>query len=709
MAINRYDEAAPIQYVSQYVPIPFSELFAMSKYYGDEIKAARKELNEHLKTVGEFSSPSLIDTENYRKEAVGRLEPFIDEAAANPALMKSAAWRSQMLNQLNAIDYGLLHRMKKTAENAQIREKAKAALKAEGLYEEWFDDDMYRDLSNWDTQKYGIMTSLSPDKYVSMEELGTKYTKDLKPTFYKGKAPNSGQSLPFHNWLAVSSTDIRRQFEDHAQDLLSTDAGAKHYGRVRQLLKSQNPNISEEQIMETFIDALTVEQSDKLIETPVLDSASLQLSLANISAETKRRTAGTKKGSSDDALPYIFPTAVSRDQQDEIARRAKKIEQINPSLSNQINSDNTKWVEELVNFFGEIAKDTDVVRAMEALSIDLENEGLLEEVKKAQEDPTFLNAYVSGIMQYLPQDAKYDYIRQKYNVLQGKLAQNAYNHNQQTSSAIVSNTLSSYIADAVPGIDSKYKQNPWLSIFEQPSNAQLNAIDAAALSTLETNLNTPEQDIIARALFGDDKKISSEMLKRNADSSFEWITKNFQEQAAAIEDAKKQTNYTRSGSPVTEITGGWFNRNINASADESYSIRDNVAKGLYGSVEIVSVDGFTPVLDPATGTTDQYTYRLTVRIPLEHIDKDIAKRYNTWMDESVIDNNTISEDTGLHTEMDNGVEYVHVPIFINRQLNSNTKIYMDALYRQSIDDSNDLKTANEIQAALANPGARSFN
>ena len=45
MTVNMYDEAAPVQYVSQYVPIPFQELFAMAKYYGDEIKTARKELS----------------------------------------------------------------------------------------------------------------------------------------------------------------------------------------------------------------------------------------------------------------------------------------------------------------------------------------------------------------------------------------------------------------------------------------------------------------------------------------------------------------------------------------------------------------------------------------------------------------------------------------------------------------------------------------
>jgi hypothetical protein len=78
------------------------------------------------------------------------------------------------------------------------------------------------------------------------------------------------------------------------------------------------------------------------------------------------------------------------------------------------------------------------------------------------------------------------------------------------------------------------------------------------------------------------------------------------------------------------------------------------------------------------------------------------------MDEDLLKNNTIAENTGLHTEMEDGIEYVHVPIFINKNLNGTTKGYMDALYRESIHASNDLKTANETQLSLSDSGAHSF-
>lgn len=703
MAINRFFK--PVDY--EYTPIPFQELVTLGKYYADERKQFEKDISDKIKSFGEFSSISDIDMANYRKESIGKFSSLLDEAAMNPNVLKDAAWRSKVLSRINDIDYNQLSRYKKSAENFDIRQKAVAELKSKGLYQEWFDDPLYRDLQNWDTKSMGVMNSLAPDEYITMRDLGSEYTKHLKPTFYKRVAPNSGQSMPFYNWMAISSADIRRQFEDHAQDLLSTDAGAKHYARFRGMIKSANPNVSEEQIVDSFIDALTIEQSDKLIETPILDTASLQSHLLNEKNKNPKGGSGNKTPS----LPYIFPTSVSIDQQQEISNRSRKIETINPDLAKQIKTDNNVWTNALVDLYTEMAGNEDIVNVMKKLNVDLNDAGLKKEVDNASNDPTFLNAYIEGIMQMLPDDEKFNDIRKKHQNLRNRLATMSYEHNNLTNSALITNTLVNGITrDGSINLNEKYIKNPWISVFEEPSNAQLNMIDKAALSTVETNLNIPEQDIIIRAIFGEERKIPANMLKDNALSSYNWILKNFEgTQGAAIADAKKQTNYTREGSPVTELTGSWGNRNINASTDENYSIRDNTAKGLYGSVQIVSVDGFSPVLEPGKGTSpDQYTYRLTVKVPLSEIDKDVANKYITWMDEDLMDYNTIEEDTGLYTETENGIEYVHVPIFINRKLNSNTKGIMDAFYRQVIDGSTDLDKANEAQLSIANPGARSY-
>ena len=579
MAINRFFK--PVDY--EYTPIPFQELVTLGKYYADERKQFEKDLTQTIKTFGEFDSPSAVDMAHYKNASIGKLSPFLEEAAVNPSIMKDAAWRSRMQSQINNIDYNFLSRLKKSAENMYTRQKSVAEMRSKGLYEEWFDDEQYRDLLNWDTKSMGVMSNLAPDKYTTMRDLGSEYAKNLKPTFYKKVAPNSGQSIPFYNWMAISSADLRRQFEDHAQDLLSTDAGAKHYNRLRQMMKMEDPNVSEEQVMKSFIDALTIEQSDRLIETPILDSASLQMSIATMANNTKLATSGKGSGKKADALPYIFPTAVSRDQQQEIAKRAQEIEDRNPDLTASIKADDDKWNQGLIDLFNDLAGDTTAVKLMEQLSSALIANGISkEELDNIESDPALLNSYVTGVISSLPKnDVKYDELRNKYAQLQASLVQNAYKHNHQTSSALITNTL----LEAVPSKKKKkYTENPWLAIFEEPSNATLNTIDAAALSTLETNLNVPEQDIIAKALFGDARTISANDLDRNANSSYQWIMKNFGAEHGAMADAaKNQTNYTRKGGvPVSELTGGWFNRNINSSADESYSIRENTAKGLYG-------------------------------------------------------------------------------------------------------------------------------
>lgn len=708
MAINRFFK--PVDY--EYTPIPFQELVTLGKYYADERKQFEKDISDTIKKFGEFSSISDIDVANYRKESIGKFSSLLDEAAMNPNVLKDAAWRSKVLSRINDIDYNQLSRYKKSAENFDIRQKAVSELKAKGLYQEWFDDPLYRDLSKWDTLNNGVMDNLSPDEYKTMRQIGDEYASKIKPTFYKKVAPNSGQTLPFYNWMAISADDLRRQFADHAQDLLSTNAGEKHFNRFKEWAKAQNPTINDQQIMESFIDALTIEQSDRLIETPLLDSAALQMSIANMANTTKLLTQGNKgagSGKTENPLPYIFPTAISRNQQQEIASRVQQLEKDNPDLAASIKADNDKWNQNLVNLYKDLSNDADAVKLMKDLNKALLSAGVTkEELEDIENDPALLNSYVAGVIGNLSKnDEKYKDLFDKYTSLQTSLVQDAYKHNHQTNSALITNTL----LKAIPaGVDKKYTDNPWLAIFEEPSNATLNLVDNAALSTLETNLNVPEQEIIAKALFGDARTISANDLDRNASSSYQWIMNNFgAEHGVMAASAKNQTNYTRkSGVPVTELTGSFLNRNINSSPDESYSIRENTAKGLYGSVKIVSVDGFAPVFDSKTGSTNQYTYRVTVKVPLSAIDNDIANKYITWLKDDLIDYNTVMGDTGLRTETEDGVEYVHVPIFINRNLSDTTKGYMDALYRESIHASNDLKEANERKLSQANPDAQSF-
>ena len=160
MAINRFFK--PVDY--EYTPIPFQELVTLGKYYADERKQAEKELSENIKTFGKFVSPSTIDMENYNKQSIGKLTPFIEQAAANPSLMKDPAFRSQIQSQINSINYAELGRLEQSRDNMIQRQKYNSELALKGLYDPLLHDV---DFDNYDSTK-GIFQDVSPLPYMNM-------------------------------------------------------------------------------------------------------------------------------------------------------------------------------------------------------------------------------------------------------------------------------------------------------------------------------------------------------------------------------------------------------------------------------------------------------------------------------------------------------------------------------------------------------------
>ena len=65
MAVNRFDNAADVQYISQYTPIPFQELYNLGKAYNDRVDKTYDDLSNAIKQYRQFKSPSAIDTQRY--------------------------------------------------------------------------------------------------------------------------------------------------------------------------------------------------------------------------------------------------------------------------------------------------------------------------------------------------------------------------------------------------------------------------------------------------------------------------------------------------------------------------------------------------------------------------------------------------------------------------------------------------------------------
>ena len=280
MAINRFHQPIQAEYISQYAPIPFQELIALGKYYGEQRKEAEEQLNTNLRTFGKFVSPSSIDTKSYYNESIGKFAPLIEQVSANPDLMKSAAFRAQLQNTYNTIDYAKLGMLEQSAKNMNMRLQNIAKMKAEGRYNENWDKI---NIANWDTlnNSYGIMNDLTPIQYQTLEEFGTPFADKIKPTFYKGVDPNNpNNKMPYTNWMSITKNDIARQFAQHLPDIKMDPIGREHYNDVARAYLQAHPNATQGELDAVFIDALATRQSDKIISTPVVDQLGLNKAMA---------------------------------------------------------------------------------------------------------------------------------------------------------------------------------------------------------------------------------------------------------------------------------------------------------------------------------------------------------------------------------------------------------------------------------------------
>lgn len=208
---NRYDQAAPVQYVSQYVPIPFQELVMLGKHYADERKAAEKELSSYIKNIGDFHSLITKDNESYRDIAFNeRLKARINEAVANPSVMKSAAWRSGLFGDINSVDYASLSKLKASAEAAKVYDTAVKKLAMEGKMPPGWEPDYFNTYSTVDS---GQVFNATPLPYTTVGDTVHPLVDNLKSEYINTRGG--------YDYFGVSDSRAEDQVDRNKSELLA--------------------------------------------------------------------------------------------------------------------------------------------------------------------------------------------------------------------------------------------------------------------------------------------------------------------------------------------------------------------------------------------------------------------------------------------------------------------------------------------------------
>lgn len=181
MAVNRYDQASPYEYVSQYTPIPFEELVTLGKHYAAERRAAEEQLTQHLKSMSDFHSLITKDNESYYNTMMNdNVVSVVDQLVKDPNLMKTAAGRQMLNSAINSVNYGDLAKLKASAKQAELYQTAVQKLAMEGKMPPGWEPDYF---NTYDTLKENQVFDATPLAWQSRNNIVHGYVDNLKPGY----------------------------------------------------------------------------------------------------------------------------------------------------------------------------------------------------------------------------------------------------------------------------------------------------------------------------------------------------------------------------------------------------------------------------------------------------------------------------------------------------------------------------------------------
>lgn len=239
MAVNRFDKPIESEYVSQYTPIPFEQLYAIGKANNERVDKAYNDLANQFSKWGEFRSPSAVDTKRFYDYTIGAAQGIVNQLAANPDLIKTAEGRSMIQSFINSRPYNELSQLQQSREGMLQRQAANQKLMLAGKYNPLWHDVNFTD---YDTINSKIYNDVAPLAYKSEVDLVKPYVDNLKSEFIRSDGS--------YDYLGVSTDRTDEQIAKNISSIYNTPEAQMH---IQSLIKQ---GFSKDQANALFADRI---------------------------------------------------------------------------------------------------------------------------------------------------------------------------------------------------------------------------------------------------------------------------------------------------------------------------------------------------------------------------------------------------------------------------------------------------------------------
>lgn len=217
MAVNRFNTPVESEYISQYVPIPFEQLYALGKEYNTRLDKAYEQMASHIEKYKDFQSPSAVDTARWNQIMQTNVIDRVNALMANPDNLKTQAGRAEIQNIINSMPYGEMNELKQSRDAMLQRQKLEQQLSLAGKYNPLWHG---MDYTNYNTDKQGVFNDLNLLPYTSELDIVKPFVDNLKSSYIGTNG--------LYDIRGVSKERTAQQVDANKSAILSSPFSQKH-------------------------------------------------------------------------------------------------------------------------------------------------------------------------------------------------------------------------------------------------------------------------------------------------------------------------------------------------------------------------------------------------------------------------------------------------------------------------------------------------
>lgn len=228
----------------------------------------REDMKEFIKQYGDFVSPISADMQWVDEQTRGRINDamnYLQQNGIDP--LRSAEGRAVIQRVINTTNVAGINARRQSAENRKLWDKAAAALKVEGKYNEdfanWAFNQKYKvNPDQWNTSVNGIFQETSPEAYQDLNSATKAWYDQMQPGYL-------GTTLDGYDYIGNTPDDVRAIAKQNLPDLTST-----YWLYQKELARRQlGPDATPEQINDRLMDNIVAAQAERYMRPTRVENA----------------------------------------------------------------------------------------------------------------------------------------------------------------------------------------------------------------------------------------------------------------------------------------------------------------------------------------------------------------------------------------------------------------------------------------------------